>query len=101
MDGIVEIDIRSRRTKCFRRFRSEKGVDLRIQPFEFLVSRFKDLFLKIFVVFDQVPHHMGVFYFFGQYRIDHVHVTQDFKQVPYRCGLADGMEDFDDPVEQI
>ena len=44
---------------------------------------------------------MGVFYFFGQYRIDHVHVAQDFKQVSYRCGLADGVKNLDDPVEQI
>jgi len=44
---------------------------------------------------------VGVFYFFSQYRVDHVHVTQDFKQVSYRRGLADGVKNLDDPVKQI
>ena len=44
---------------------------------------------------------MGVFYFFSQYRVNHVHVTQDFKQVSYRRGLADGMKNLAHPVEQI
>jgi hypothetical protein len=44
---------------------------------------------------------MGVFYFFGQYRIDHVHVTQDLEQVSYRCRLAYRVKNLDDPVEQI
>ena len=101
MDGIIEIDIRSRRTKRFRRFRGEKRVDLCIQPLEFFFPRFENLFLKILVVLDKVPHHMRIPNFFGENRIDDVHVAQDFKQVSYGCCLADGMEDLDDPVEQI
>ena len=101
VDGIVEIDVRSRRAKRFRRLGSEKGVDLCIQPLEFFLPRLENLFLEIFVILDKVPHHVRVFYFFGQNRIDHVHVAQDFKQVSYGCRFADGVKNLDDPVEQI
>jgi hypothetical protein len=46
-------------------------------------------------------HHVRVFDFFGQYRIDHIHVAQDFEQIADRRRFADGMKNLDDPVEQI
>ena len=86
---------------AFVAFEARRELIFASSPSNFSSLRFENLLLKIFVIFDQVSHHVGVFYFFGQNRIDHVHVAQDFKQVSYRCGLADGMEDLDDPVEQI
>ena len=70
-------------------------------PSNFSSLRFEHLLLKVLVILDKVSHHVGVFYFFGQNRINHVHVAQDFKQVSYSCRLAYGVENLDDPVEQI
>ena len=53
------------------------------------------------MVFDKVSHHVGVFYFFSENRINHIHMAQDLEQISYGCRFAYRVENFDDPVEQI
>jgi hypothetical protein len=54
--------------------------------------------LKIFVILDKVSHHVGVFDFFGQNWVHHIHVAQDFQKVTDSCCLTDNVEDLDDPL---
>ena len=71
------------------------------RPSNFSSLALRTSFLKIFVVLDKVAHHVGIFYFFGQNRVNHVHMAKDFKQVSYGHCFPYGVENLDDPVEQI
>ena len=97
MDDIVEIDVRSRRAERLRRFRSEKGVDLRVQSLELLFSGFEHLLLEVLVSIRLGLASCGRLLFRRRESDKPRPCGSRPEQVSYSRRFADGVENLDEP----